>query len=194
MSNDVRAGRPRVSSRETLAEAACELFLEQGYEATSVADIAQRAGVSRSSFFNYFASKSDVIWGGLDVRIEQAIDALEKLPNDVTPDDVYEILHGIVSDFTPDALALALRHRTAMAIDDELERETGMRHARLSAAIARAAVRGGTPRMHADIIGSAVAATLFAALRAWADRGAGRASLDTLLARGIRSVRTLSWR
>ena len=56
MATESRAGRPRASSRETLAEAACELFLEQGYEATSVVDIAQRAGVSRSSFFNYFSS------------------------------------------------------------------------------------------------------------------------------------------
>ena len=61
--------RPRASSRETLAEAACELFLEQGFEATSIADITTRAGVSRSSFFNYFASKSDILWSGLDERI-----------------------------------------------------------------------------------------------------------------------------
>ena len=64
-----RVGRPKASSRETLAEAACELFLEQGFEATSIADITSRAGVSRSSFFNYFASKSDVLWAGLDERL-----------------------------------------------------------------------------------------------------------------------------
>ena len=73
MSSPGRAGRPKASSRETLAEAACELFLERGYDATSVADITQRAGVSRSSFFNYFASKSDVLWSGVDERIGQAI-------------------------------------------------------------------------------------------------------------------------
>ncbi|MBN9180650.1 MAG: TetR family transcriptional regulator, partial [Microbacterium sp.] len=44
---DSRAGRPKSSSRETIADAACELFLEQGYEHTSIADIATRAGVSR---------------------------------------------------------------------------------------------------------------------------------------------------
>jgi AcrR family transcriptional regulator len=54
MSTEPRAGRPKASSRETIAEAACELFLEQGYEQTSIADISTRAGVSRSSFFNYF--------------------------------------------------------------------------------------------------------------------------------------------
>ncbi|HWU28147.1 MAG TPA: helix-turn-helix domain-containing protein, partial [Microbacterium sp.] len=79
MATESRAGRPRASSRETLAEAACELFLEQGYEATSVVDIAQRAGVSRSSFFNYFSSKSDVLWSGLDARIAAASVALAAL-------------------------------------------------------------------------------------------------------------------
>src|SRR5690606_27882845 len=79
MTSDARAGRPRASSRETLAEAACELFLEKGYEATSIVDIAQRAGVSRSSFFNYFASKSDVLWSGLDARIATASVALASL-------------------------------------------------------------------------------------------------------------------
>ena len=44
-----RPGRPKAISREMLAEAACELFLEQGYEQTSVSDIARRAGIARSS-------------------------------------------------------------------------------------------------------------------------------------------------
>src|SRR6478752_7197706 len=69
MPTEPRAGRPKASSRENIAEAACELFLEQGYEQTSIVDIASRAGVSRSSFFNYFASKSDVLWSGLDERV-----------------------------------------------------------------------------------------------------------------------------
>ena len=76
MTSTSRAGRPKASSRETLAEAACELFLERGYDATSVADITQRAGVSRSSFFNYFSSKSDVLWSGLDARIDAANTAM----------------------------------------------------------------------------------------------------------------------
>ena len=82
MSSTSRAGRPKASSRETLAEAACELFLERGYDATSVADITQRAGVSRSSFFNYFSSKSDVLWSGLDDRIGRAVDDLVVVPED----------------------------------------------------------------------------------------------------------------
>jgi AcrR family transcriptional regulator len=49
-----------------LEEAAGELFLERGYAATSVADVTQRAGVSRSTFFNYFETKSDLLWAAFD--------------------------------------------------------------------------------------------------------------------------------
>lgn len=74
-------GRPAATTRETIEEAACELFLEQGYESTSVSDIARRAGVSRSSFFNYFGGKTDVLWGPVlrelasaDERFDEAVE------------------------------------------------------------------------------------------------------------------------
>ena len=76
MDSAAHAGRPKASSRETIAEAACELFLEQGYNRTSVTDIAIRAGVSRSSFFNYFDTKSALLWGGFDERLDAACTAL----------------------------------------------------------------------------------------------------------------------
>src|SRR5690625_7835619 len=65
-----RVGRPRAASREMLEEAACELFLEQGYAATSVADITQRAGVSRATFFNYIPTKSDLLWTSVDDALD----------------------------------------------------------------------------------------------------------------------------
>ena len=62
-------GRPRTSSRDVLEEAALELFLEQGYDSTTVDQISQRAGVSRATFFNYFSSKADVLWCAVDEQI-----------------------------------------------------------------------------------------------------------------------------
>ncbi|KQO63018.1 TetR/AcrR family transcriptional regulator [Curtobacterium sp. Leaf261] len=64
-----RGGRPRRSSAEVLADAAAELFLEQGYARTTVDQIAVRAGVSRATFFNYFQAKSDVLWLDLDAAV-----------------------------------------------------------------------------------------------------------------------------
>ena len=62
-------GRPRTSSRDVLEEAALQLFLEQGYDSTTVDQISQRAGVSRATFFNYFSSKADVLWCAVDEEI-----------------------------------------------------------------------------------------------------------------------------
>src|ERR687898_2441384 len=112
MSSTGRVGRPKASSRETLAEAACELFLEQGFEATSIADITQRAGVSRSSFFNYFASKSDILWAGLDERLD-ALDA--RLAADEGTDAAATVRARILEvgvRFAPDSLALAIVNAT----------------------------------------------------------------------------------
>ena len=67
-------GRPRLVTPGMLAEAASELFLEQGYHQTSVDDIASRAGVSRATFFNYFPAKADVLFDTID----QMLDAIDE--------------------------------------------------------------------------------------------------------------------
>lgn len=194
MTTPGRAGRPRASSRETLAEAACELFLERGYAATSVADITQRAGVSRSSFFNYFSSKSDVLWSGLDARIADAVDALAGVRTDDVGGAVQRILLGVVDGFEPDPLALALRNAAAMGVEDELERETGLRLARLSAAVASTARNSGVDVVRADIVGAAYATAVLTALRVWAEQGAGRGSPRTVLSDAFAVIHDLPWR
>jgi AcrR family transcriptional regulator len=66
------SGRPRSSSRATIEDAAAELFLEQGFAATTIDQVTRRAGVSRATFFNYFAQKSDLLW----LEVDEAIAAL----------------------------------------------------------------------------------------------------------------------
>ncbi len=193
MAGETRAGRPKASSRETLAEAACELFLEQGYDATSVADITRRAGVSRSSFFNYFSSKSDVLWSGLDARIGAAIEVLRMLGTDADGDDVRSILLLIVRDFAPDPLALALRNAAAMGLEAELVRDTGLRHARLASEIATAAAASGIDVIRSDILGAAHAAAVLSSLRVWAEQGAGQASVEHVLLDALGTIHDLPW-
>ncbi len=193
MSSTARAGRPKASSRETLAEAACELFLERGYDGTSVADITQRAGVSRSSFFNYFTSKSDVLWSGIDERIEQALQSFHELGASAGGDAARDILMRIVRGFEPDPLALALRNAAAMGLREELVRDTGLRHARLSSGIADAAVASGVDVIRADILGSAHATAVLSSLRVWAEQGAGRSTPETVLLDALGTIHDLPW-
>ncbi|QYM65822.1 TetR/AcrR family transcriptional regulator [Microbacterium sp. Se5.02b] len=193
MSSTGRAGRPKASSRETLAEAACELFLERGYDATSVADITQRAGVSRSSFFNYFSSKSDVLWSGVDERIGLATRSLELLGRTATGAAVRDILLLVVRDFAPDPLALALRNAAAMGLEDELVRDTGLRLARLSQAVSAAARTAGIEIIRADILGAAHAAAVLSALRVWAEQGAGLGTPEVVLKDALGAIHDLPW-
>ncbi|MDF2561743.1 MAG: hypothetical protein K0R99_3189 [Microbacterium sp.] len=193
MNSTGRAGRPKASSRETLAEAACELFLERGYDATSVADITQRAGVSRSSFFNYFASKSDVLWSGMDERIGEAIRSLRSLGKSASGPSVHGILLLLVRDFEPDPLALALRNEAAMGLQEELVRDTGLRLARLSDAVATAARGSGIDVIRADILGAAYAAAVMSALRVWAEQGAGRGTPEAVLRGALALIHDLPW-
>lgn len=179
------SGRPRATSRDTIAEAACELFLERGFEATTVADITRRAGVSRSSFFNYFTSKSDVLWAGLDERIA-AIEAA--LVRDEAADaraSVTAALREVGDGFAPDSLALALGNAQAMGLADELEREAGARRSRIAGAVARRLRAAGFEAIEADVAGAAYAGAVLAAVAAWADAGAGQTPLAPLLDRAL---------
>ncbi|MEU1970655.1 TetR family transcriptional regulator [Microbacterium sp. NPDC019599] len=188
MSTEPRTGRPRASSREILAEAACELFLERGFEQTSIADITSRAGVSRSSFFNYFASKSDVLWAGLDERIA----TLEARLNAGTGADAAPAVHAALTalgeDFAPDSLALALVNTGAMGLEGELEREASVRRARIAAAVSARLRLAGAEALEADVAGAAHGGAVIAAIEAWAHEGAGRAPLAGTLAEALRAA------
>jgi len=56
-------GRPPVTTRDELERVAMLLFSERGFDATTVDDIAAAAGIGRRTFFRYFGSKNDVVWG-----------------------------------------------------------------------------------------------------------------------------------
>ncbi|MFG3019814.1 mycofactocin system transcriptional regulator [Streptomyces sp. NPDC048254] len=77
-----RIGRPRVTSRADLERIGFELFSSQGFDSTTVDDIAGAAGIGRRTFFRYFASKNDLVWGDF----ENQLAGLRKLLDAVDPD------------------------------------------------------------------------------------------------------------
>lgn len=80
-----RPGRPRSSSQSDLAAGAMRLFRENGFAHTSVHDIAAYAGVSRSTFFNYFATKDEVIWSCQAHQLAEFETQLKRAPQDANP-------------------------------------------------------------------------------------------------------------
>jgi AcrR family transcriptional regulator len=75
------AGMTRAPVSERLVDAAFELFDERGYEQTTVDDIAERAGVSRTTFFRYYRSKEDVIFPDHDHLLELITERLATSTN-----------------------------------------------------------------------------------------------------------------
>ncbi|UVS80539.1 TetR/AcrR family transcriptional regulator [Actinokineospora sp. UTMC 2448] len=72
-----RRERKKQLTRQALVNAAVRLFTEQGYDQTSVADIAEAADVSKRTFFLHFATKEDVLLADGSTRINLAVRAIE---------------------------------------------------------------------------------------------------------------------
>jgi mycofactocin system transcriptional regulator len=79
----VGQGRPTVTSKGELELLALELFAERGFEATTVDDLAEAAGIGRRTFFRYFPSKNDVVYGDFDAALEGLRAALAATPPSV---------------------------------------------------------------------------------------------------------------
>ncbi|WP_098961273.1 mycofactocin system transcriptional regulator [Pseudonocardia sp. N23] len=91
-----RAGRRPVTSRFEIEHIALDLFAEHGFDATTVDDIAQAAGIGRRTFFRYYASKNDVPWGAFDDQLARMRATFAALAPDVP---VMTGIREVVLDF-----------------------------------------------------------------------------------------------
>jgi AcrR family transcriptional regulator len=72
--------RKKQQTRRVLSETARRLFSERGFEHVSIAEIARAAEVSEQTVFNYFPSKEDLVYSGLETFEEQLLDAIRERP------------------------------------------------------------------------------------------------------------------
>ncbi|OBI55636.1 TetR/AcrR family transcriptional regulator [Mycobacterium sp. E796] len=119
--------RKRQQTRRELIRAAMRLFEEKGYEETTVAEITSAAGVSTKTFFNYFASKDEVLFPHLSRRIEAAVELIERQG----PDNPM-----------PEVLVAAMQHMLADALTEEVD--GGLAAVRLPMIMAVPAVQAAT--------------------------------------------------
>jgi AcrR family transcriptional regulator len=188
-----------------LEEAAGELFLERGFAATSVADVTQRAGVSRSTFFNYFETKSDLLWAAFDegVRTLRADLAAVRATTAPAPTsapsagpapsdpatEARAALHALAAALPPEHVALAFTQADAMGLAAELRLAAARRTADVGEVLAEHARARGVPALTARVAGTAWAGALVAAVEAWSRAGAGRTALPALLDQALTPVR-----
>ena len=65
-----RAGRSQATTHSELSQIALQLFIERGFDQTTVDEIAKAAGVGRRTLFRYFQTKNDLPWGNFDPLLE----------------------------------------------------------------------------------------------------------------------------
>ena len=95
--------RTRRAAYAEITRTAMELFLEQGFEATTIDQVVAAAGISRRSFFRYFGTKEDVVLGGLAGQGVLMQKALEAVPLETPPWDAIEKALWQVGEQTQDA-------------------------------------------------------------------------------------------
>ena len=175
-----RGGRPRRSSAEVLADAAAELFLEQGYGRTTVDHIAARAGVSRATFFNYFTAKSDVLWLELDAAVSSLPALLEESRDPSAVRAVEEALLAAARAHDPGRVPWAIAQAEVMDIGPELVASVATRvmaqHAAVSAFVGRRT--GDHPAaLWPQTVSGAMLGAAAAAFGVWVADGVGRRPL-----------------
>jgi len=175
-----RGGRPRRSSAEVLADAAAELFLEQGYGRTTVDQIALRAGVSRATFFNYFTAKSDVLWLDLDAAVASLPALLDGSSEPSAVRAVEEALLAAARAHDPERVPWAIAQAEVMAIGPELVASVATRvmaqHAAVAAFVARRS--GDHPAaLWPQTVSGAMLGAAGAAFGVWVADGVGRRPL-----------------
>ena len=133
-----------------LAVAALDLFAERGYEATTVIQIAERAGLTKSTFFRHFPDKREVLFGGTALS-GRLIDEIVDAPADATPlEALASAMDAIGREFfTPDRREFTARRRAVIAANPELREREALKGLRLTAAISDSLKRRGVPELTA---------------------------------------------
>ena len=183
------SGMPRwqPGARERLQATTLELFVEQGFEQTTVAEIASRAGLTERTFFRYFADKREVLFTGQDVFEGMFVDQIVAAPADTEPFAVVAgAVRAVAADFFPAERRLLSQQRQVIidATPGLQEREL-LKLAGLTTAMADALQKRGTPEATAKL-GAECGLTIFrVAFSRWVDGSDGEdmaAIVDTVVA------------
>ena len=106
-------GRPQVTTHAQLEHVAFELFSRNGFDRTSVDEIGVAAGIGRRTFFRYYASKTDIVWGDFAAGLDRMRAILERSES-AAP--LLEALRVAVLDFNTVPPAQVEWHRRRMRL------------------------------------------------------------------------------
>ena len=136
--NDQAAGlreRKKHATREALVRAGLELFVERGYDETTLAEIADAAGVSTRTIFAYFPSKEDILFSTIERTSGALTRALQQRPAGV---DALTALREFILSSAPEKTELDCRLTQAVTADPTLASHRRARIGQLQEVLAAA--------------------------------------------------------
>lgn len=187
-----QVGRWEPDSRGRLQEAALALFAERGFDQTTAAEIAARAGVTERTFFRHFADKREVLFGGSALLGERIVGGVVTAPTGRGPlDAVAAGLDAAATMLGAFRRDLACQRQSVIAANPELrERERG-KLADYATAVAEALRARGVGEPHATLAAEAGMTVLRLAIQRWAT-GEDVRDLRTVVADSVAELRAVA--
>ncbi len=185
-------GRWEPDSRGRLQEAALTLYAERGFDQTTAAEIAARAGVTERTFFRHFADKREVLFGGSALLQEQIVAGVAAAPDDAAPLEAVGLGlaagAAMLGEFRRDLSAKRLA--VIMATPELRERELA-KLADYAAAVAATLRARGVSDPQATLAADAGMTVLRVAMERWAGSDDER-DLGTLMAVSMAELRAVT--
>ncbi|OHV50147.1 MULTISPECIES: TetR/AcrR family transcriptional regulator [unclassified Pseudofrankia] len=158
------------NASERLVAAALELFEDRGYEHTTVVEIAERAGLTKSTFFRHFQDKREVLFGG-DTMTGLLVGGIAAAPATATPfEAVAHALDAVGREaFTPARREFSARRRAVIATNPELQEREALKGLGLTASMTDALRRRDVPDLTSCVAAELGALALKIAYERWSD-------------------------
>lgn len=167
-------GRWEPDAEGRFRAAALELFAERGYDVTTVADIAERAGLTRRTFFRYFTDKREVLFNGSERLQQTMVMALNSAPKRATAFEAVAAALEATADFFADNREFARRRNAVIAAHADLHERELIKLATLSAALAKGLRSRGVDELDASLAAEAGIAVFRVAFAQWVAEGEQR--------------------
>jgi AcrR family transcriptional regulator len=146
-----------------------ELFMERGFEQTTVAEIARRAGLTERTFFRCFADKREVLFGGADRLRELLVSSVAGAAASAAPLDAVAAALEAAAEVLQERRPYSRQRQIVIAANPELHERELIKLASLSAALADALRRRGAGDWAASLTAEAGIAVFKVAFVRWID-------------------------
>jgi AcrR family transcriptional regulator len=153
-----------------------ELFAERSFEATTVAGIAERAGVTERTFFRYFADKREVLFAGEEQLEAVFVNAIADAPADASLTDLLIAALDAVGEALQDARGrdFSRARNEIITANEQLQERELLKLAKLSHAVTAALVARGVADVPARLAGDLVVSVFSTAFARWVAPGETR--------------------